>query len=711
MYVVKYKLEITSNEGAVYVVDILEDGYSGPVKEICGTEDPLYIEIAEEKVDSSVSGSGLTLNLISETPLQYLDLYSVDIFAHKVNLYRDSVLIWTGWLDSEMYNEEYNEFTNYPISFTANDGLSLLKRLKYRNQTTEVNYRGLETAWQAIIKILESNRVEYTSINFMTSHILINRSNQVIPAVDETLLHNVIVNQDNFIDELLEVKDSREVLESILQPFGLRLKMSLEDASLYIYDYHVLTRGADIEIKKFSLDGTHISNSMISRDDLEFDLSTYVYCNTESSQFTFTSPITRQDIKHSTYLVDKILETEFKEDDFCYYNTCSNQNGQDVHDACDDDKKWSEWFYDEIPDYEIIDTIGCKFVQKVKGVYNDVNSPVTDKLDYYIRSEELDDSHPELEIFKTTKTTPVVYAAHNVEHTDFAYPVFVVDFEFMANWDVCLEGNGTDLADFGITIKLHIGSKSLTANALFMSTLDDEGHIAEQLKSDTWVRPYYSEDITGVIFRADQLPWPVEGEVYVSVQDQTTYGTNGNPSAWFRFKNFEVKIMDNKTIYETGSPIFEDYKSNDLVVESTANNLAEKEGGQITTLLGSTNSDGIERGGFIQKSATEVGSYVYADVTEQDIDDGSGGSAKLLLEYSLVNMIVSNRNNPAITIDGVKVKYNDLSTPPIRLIKDSNYFGDRHMTPYSLELNALLDEYNLNIIEIKPTTYTVVEVK
>ena len=82
----KYRLEYTDNENIPTLIDITMRGYSGSISEICGSGSPFQIQLrgegSNDKFEAMMSSQG-NLNLVSETDLQFLELYTND-----PNLYR-----------------------------------------------------------------------------------------------------------------------------------------------------------------------------------------------------------------------------------------------------------------------------------------------------------------------------------------------------------------------------------------------------------------------------------------------------------------------------------------------------------------------------------------------------------------------------------------------------------------------------------------------
>lgn len=91
------------------------------------------IQITHDKVGyftDIVGSSRLEFTLIAETDGQYRDLYTTSATGIKVELLKGAEVIFSGYLDSEIYEEDYNTKKNYPIDFKAGN-IKILKRIDF----------------------------------------------------------------------------------------------------------------------------------------------------------------------------------------------------------------------------------------------------------------------------------------------------------------------------------------------------------------------------------------------------------------------------------------------------------------------------------------------------------------------------------------------------------------------------------------------------
>ena len=128
MYGTRYVLQFDSEKfGHEYKILIKEDGYSGsPEKKSLGTA-PL---LRKDDSDSGISGTSLEMVIQADEDGELASLYTVDNKKFLVELYKNSSLIWTGYVLPEKYSEPYVPVP-YDVSVTASDGLGILKDIPF----------------------------------------------------------------------------------------------------------------------------------------------------------------------------------------------------------------------------------------------------------------------------------------------------------------------------------------------------------------------------------------------------------------------------------------------------------------------------------------------------------------------------------------------------------------------------------------------------
>jgi hypothetical protein len=108
---IRYSGEFYSIEAVTWRVDILQEGYGGTSVRALHfpDDDPLEISWAATDKLEPVQSSSATLKIISDSDRQFIDLYTVEVGAVRMDVYRNSSLYWSGTLDTELLMEQLNK--------------------------------------------------------------------------------------------------------------------------------------------------------------------------------------------------------------------------------------------------------------------------------------------------------------------------------------------------------------------------------------------------------------------------------------------------------------------------------------------------------------------------------------------------------------------------------------------------------------------------
>lgn len=239
----RYKGEFLSRAGVVWRVEILQDA-DAPFAEVgdltMEADEALTIEWEGKDKEEVVCGSTATLRIESPGDRTYIDLYTIEPGAIRMDVYRDGDLYWSGTLDPEFYEEPYERLDKYTVSLTFSD-FGILDRLKYERA-------GMVTLESIIREAVARSCINTTGID--TAYI-----SSAVPSDDGALLPLTLdmlrVRSDNFYDEDGEASTMEEVVEGILQPLALR--MVQRAGKVYIYDLNALY--ADAPVRMVQWDG------------------------------------------------------------------------------------------------------------------------------------------------------------------------------------------------------------------------------------------------------------------------------------------------------------------------------------------------------------------------------------------------------------------------------------------------------------------------
>ncbi|MDR1582063.1 MAG: hypothetical protein LBS55_02200 [Prevotellaceae bacterium] len=233
---IKYYYEFRGLDEVLNRVEILTDD-SAQAQSVTPSGTPFVLSYPEQKKLTPVQGAGASIGLSSQSLFQFRDLHTDDMQKYMVKFYRAGSLYWVGWLDSELYSEKLSDYFPYNVEFSSSD-FNILDRLKFRDENDSA-YDDITTLIRQIKRCLDKLGLPFNRLYIGCSTI----SNTVDPLpVSESMLHKLYIQSSNFYDEENEPETCREVIESILRPFGLM--MVQKNTNVYIYDYNSVSNGS-----------------------------------------------------------------------------------------------------------------------------------------------------------------------------------------------------------------------------------------------------------------------------------------------------------------------------------------------------------------------------------------------------------------------------------------------------------------------------------
>ena len=128
-YILRWESEKYNHD---YKILIKERDYTGVAENKSLGAAPL---LRRDDSDSGISGTSLEMVIQADVDGELTSLYTVDNKLFLVELYKNGVLIWTGYVLPEKYSEPYISVP-YDISVTASDGLGILKNIQYAQTGT-----------------------------------------------------------------------------------------------------------------------------------------------------------------------------------------------------------------------------------------------------------------------------------------------------------------------------------------------------------------------------------------------------------------------------------------------------------------------------------------------------------------------------------------------------------------------------------------------
>lgn len=128
MYGTRYILQFNSEKyNHDYKILVKEKDYAGQSENKALGAAPV---LRRDDSDSGISGTSLELVIQADVDGELTSLYTVDNKKFLVELYRNGVLVWCGYVLPEKYSEPYIAVP-YDVSVTASDGLGILKDIPF----------------------------------------------------------------------------------------------------------------------------------------------------------------------------------------------------------------------------------------------------------------------------------------------------------------------------------------------------------------------------------------------------------------------------------------------------------------------------------------------------------------------------------------------------------------------------------------------------
>jgi len=228
---VKYRSEFKDILGLKWRIDIADETDATTIITMQPTDTPLtinYLAGDDSLIGSPIHGSTVDINIYADTDFQWSNFYDYGNQTYKVNVYYDpdntNVLNWTGFINSEGYQEPYDG-TSYPVVISASDGLGQLKDMPYKYTVTTVDdtdYNGRILESQIIIDIL--SKIQHTGF---TEYINIYET-EMSAGTGDSPMDQLKIDADAFRD-----MSCYEVLEHILNKYNAVIRQI--DGQMTIY--------------------------------------------------------------------------------------------------------------------------------------------------------------------------------------------------------------------------------------------------------------------------------------------------------------------------------------------------------------------------------------------------------------------------------------------------------------------------------------------
>ena len=152
----KYQIEYDDVVNIKHVFEIYDDNYTGDPIPVDGSVTMDYGQVDENL--ESFRGQGLRVDLEADSTLTYEDLFSSQQKVFSVIYYRDSTVLFQGWLNSEGFFEDFVN-DKWIVSFDCIDGLGYLQNLAFVN-SDGTNITGVKTQLEILSLALQRTGIQ-----------------------------------------------------------------------------------------------------------------------------------------------------------------------------------------------------------------------------------------------------------------------------------------------------------------------------------------------------------------------------------------------------------------------------------------------------------------------------------------------------------------------------------------------------------------------
>jgi hypothetical protein len=226
MYNLIYIIPFNSKDGNSYKIEISQDGATGSPIELIGGVSPFTIEYNGEDFlynPSKLCGAtirlvGDNINLIGSDKFQ--QLFSTNYQQFKVNLKRNDSIIWTGFINPEVYSQDFSHSV-YDFEIECISALSTLQYIDFKKTTDSVNIMDL------IEECIAKSKGDYQHC--------------YIPQTYNIDLQLLVISAYNFIDEDDKPMNYKEILESICT--FLNWTIAEYEGNIYFIDVDYIAKG------------------------------------------------------------------------------------------------------------------------------------------------------------------------------------------------------------------------------------------------------------------------------------------------------------------------------------------------------------------------------------------------------------------------------------------------------------------------------------
>lgn len=128
----RWRIGFFDLHGVYCQISIFDPDFVGDYTVLKASKDPLkfFYDNESDDVFDPIRSSRVTFEVVSLTNFVLQDFYNAEDMHYPVDIYFNDTLFWTGYIESQKYEESY-DIAPYIVSITATDGLSILENILF----------------------------------------------------------------------------------------------------------------------------------------------------------------------------------------------------------------------------------------------------------------------------------------------------------------------------------------------------------------------------------------------------------------------------------------------------------------------------------------------------------------------------------------------------------------------------------------------------
>lgn len=249
----RYRIPFKDSDNKAYEVLVYRDGYTGDVKELTGAPSCFVVSGTDEDfMYVPVRTSSATISVLDSDLL--LDLYSINNQYARVQLYREGVLEWTGYIKPEQFTQPYVPTVDV-VSVECVGALATLEHIEYKTQ----NESGYITVMDLLRYLIRSTNGGYNGVYVPCVY-------GVNAVVTRNVLEEIVLCEENFTAEEMNLMEVMEAVCKFLNwtVHDVRGSLWFVDAdwngTYRIYDEalnaYTEVRGSDVLVQDIGFNGS-----------------------------------------------------------------------------------------------------------------------------------------------------------------------------------------------------------------------------------------------------------------------------------------------------------------------------------------------------------------------------------------------------------------------------------------------------------------------